>query len=119
MPGVHRLQHVERFRAAHLADDDAVGAHPQRVVDQVALGDLAAALQAARAGLQAHHMRLLQLQLGGVLDSDDRARHGRSCRDMAFISVVLPEPVPPEMITFSRHRPAISSTRATGAVNEP
>ena len=29
--GVHRLQHVERLGAAHLADDDAVGAHAQRV----------------------------------------------------------------------------------------
>ena len=40
-------------------------------------------------------------------------------RDMAFISVVLPEPVPPEMITFSRARPATSSTRATCWVSEP
>ena len=29
--GVHRLQHVERFLAADLADDDAVGAHTQGV----------------------------------------------------------------------------------------
>ena len=42
MAGVHRLQHVERLGAAHLADDDAVGAHAQRVAQQVALGDLAA-----------------------------------------------------------------------------
>ena len=31
MAGVHRLQHVERFRPAHLADDDAIGPHAQRV----------------------------------------------------------------------------------------
>ncbi len=37
----------------------------------------------------------------------------------AFISVVLPEPVPPEMITLRRERLAISSTRATCAVIEP
>ena len=40
-------------------------------------------------------------------------------RDIAFISVVLPEPVPPEMITFSRAAAAISSTRATGWVSAP
>jgi hypothetical protein len=27
--GIHRLQHVERFGAAALADDDAIGAHAQ------------------------------------------------------------------------------------------
>ena len=37
MAGVHGLQHVEGLGAAHLADDDAVGPHPQRVADQVAL----------------------------------------------------------------------------------
>ena len=35
--GVHRLQHVERLGAAHLADDDAIGPHAQRVDHQVAL----------------------------------------------------------------------------------
>jgi len=35
--GVHRLQHVERLGAAHLAHDDPVRAHPQRVAHQVAL----------------------------------------------------------------------------------
>ena len=33
--GVHRLQHVERFFAADLADDDAVGPHTQRVDHQL------------------------------------------------------------------------------------
>ena len=69
--GVHRLQHVERFVAADLAEDDAVGAHAQRVLQQVAHRDLAGALEVGRAGLEPHDMRLLQLQFGGVLD-----RHG-------------------------------------------
>jgi len=34
--GVHRLEHVERFAAAALADDDTVGAHTQGVADEVA-----------------------------------------------------------------------------------
>ena len=71
MAGVHRLQHVERLAAAHLADDDAIGPHAQRVAHQVALGHLAASFQAGEPGLQPHHVRLLQLQFGGVLDRDD------------------------------------------------
>src|SRR3989441_13281194 len=42
--GVHRLQHVEGFAAATLANDDAVRAHAERVLDQVALHDLTLAL---------------------------------------------------------------------------
>ena len=57
--------------AADLADDDAVGAHAQRVAHQVADGDLALALDVGRARLQRDHVRLLELQLGGVLDGDD------------------------------------------------
>ena len=68
--GGHRLQHVEGFLAANLADDDAVRPHAQRVLDELALPDLAAALDAGRSRLQAAHVRLLQLQLGGVLDGD-------------------------------------------------
>ena len=71
MAGVHGLEHVERLGAADLADDDAVGAHAERVLDQVALVDLALALQVGGAGLQADHVRLLELQLGRVLDGHD------------------------------------------------
>ena len=35
MAGVPGLQHVERFGAAHLADDDAVGPQPQRRAHQI------------------------------------------------------------------------------------
>src|SRR5579859_3411667 len=71
MPGVHRLQHVERFGTADLAQDDAIRSHPQCVANQVALCHLAATLQAGDPGLQSHHMRLLQLQLGCVLNGDN------------------------------------------------
>ena len=80
--GIHRLQHVERFAGADLADDDPVGAHAQRVLDQFALGDLAPALDIRRPRLQPHDMLLLQLELGRVLDGDDalaivdEGRHG-------------------------------------------
>ena len=71
MAGVHRLQHVEGFGAAHLADDDAVRPHAQRVAHQVALVDLARALDVGRPRFQLDDVRLLQLQLGRVLDGDD------------------------------------------------
>ncbi len=116
MAGVHRLQHVERFGGAHFADDDPVGPHPQGVPYQIALGDLALAFQAGRPGFQTHHMRLLQLQFGRVFDRDDALGRIDHARLIAFSSVVLPDPVPPEMMMFSRARPAISSTRATCAV---
>ena len=82
MAGVHGLQHVHRLRPAHLAQDDAVGPHAQRVLDQIAHGDLAVAFEVGRPRLQAHDVRLLQLQFGGILDGDhplagvDQLRHG-------------------------------------------
>ena len=69
--GVHRLQHVERLGTARLAQDDAVGPHAQRVAHQRALRHFAAPLDVRRPGLQAHDVRLLQLQLGRILDRHD------------------------------------------------
>ena len=71
MAGVHGLQQVEGFGSAHFAHDDAFGTHTQTVPDQVAHGDLALPFQVGRAGFQAHHMGLLQLEFGGVLAGDD------------------------------------------------
>ena len=71
--GVHRLQHVEGFLAAALAEDDPVGTHAQRVPDQVALLDFAIAFVVGRAGLHAADMRDLQRQFGGVLDREMRS----------------------------------------------
>jgi hypothetical protein len=59
------------LRAADFADDDAFGAHTQAVLDEIAHGDLALAFEVGRARFEAHHMRLLQLQFGGVLAGDD------------------------------------------------
>ncbi len=71
MAGVHRLQQVEGFLAAHLADDDAFRPHAQAVAHQIAHGDLPLAFEVRRPRFQAHHVRLLQLQFGGVLAGDD------------------------------------------------
>ena len=79
MAGVHRLQHVERFLAAALADDDAVRPHTQRVLQQIAHRDLAGAFEVGGAGLEPHDMRLLQLQFGRVFDRDGALGRCRSC----------------------------------------
>ena len=71
MAGVHRLQHVKRFRAAHLAYDDPVRTHAQRIPHQIALRHLPRAFEAGRPGLQADHVRLLELQLCRILDGDN------------------------------------------------
>ena len=73
---VHRLQHVERFAAADLADDDPVGPHAQGVAEQVADGDLTPVLDVGRPTLEADDVLLHQLQLGRVLDGDDALVRG-------------------------------------------
>ena len=55
----------------HLADDDPVGPHTERVDQQHALRHLALALDVGRPGLQPHDVRLAELELGRVLDGDD------------------------------------------------
>ena len=71
MTGVHGLQKIERLRSADFADDDAFRAHTQAVLDQVTHGDLAFAFEIGRPCFQAHNVRLLQLQFGGVFAGDD------------------------------------------------
>ena len=71
MAGVHRLQHIQRLTATHLADHDSVRPHPQRVPNQVTHGHGAFSLNIGRPGLQRHDMFLTQLQFGGVFNRND------------------------------------------------
>ena len=71
VPGIHRLQQIERLRPAHFANDDSLGPHAQAVLDQVAHPDLADALGIWRTRLEANDVRLLELQFGRVLAGDD------------------------------------------------
>ena len=66
--GVHGLQHVDGFASAALADQDSVGAHSQRIANQVANGDFAATFHVGWARLERDDVLLLELQLGGILD---------------------------------------------------
>ena len=69
--GVHRLQHVQRLAAAHLAHHDTLGAHAQRIADQIANGDQTRAIGQDGRRFQAHHMRLSQLQFGRIFHRAD------------------------------------------------
>ena len=68
--GVHGLQHVEGLGAAHLTDQDPVGAHSEAVAQKLPDGELALALDVGRPVLQRDHVRVVDLQLGRVLDRD-------------------------------------------------
>ena len=69
--GVHRLQHVEGFLAADLADHDAIRPHTQGVDHELTLLDGALAFDVGRTGLETHDVLLVHLQFGRVLDRDD------------------------------------------------
>ena len=96
-----------------LAEDDAVGAHAQRVPDQVALRDLA---RPSRLGGRVSSRTTCGCcSCSSAASSMVTMRSPWSIRrDSALSMVVLPEPVPPETMMFSRQRAAISSMRATG-----
>src|SRR5579883_642963 len=74
--GVHGLQHIERFSAAALAHDDAVGPHTQRRPQQNPLIDAAFLVDIGRPRFELHHVALLQLQLGCIFDGDDALLFG-------------------------------------------
>ena len=63
--------------------------------------DLALTLDVLRPRLEPQHVRLIEPQLSRVLDRHDPLRFGDRAEDIAFSSVVLPEPVPPEMRMLS------------------
>ena len=70
VPGVHGLHHVERLAAPHLADDDAVGSHTQRVAYERPYGDRTEPVGIRRSSLEAHDVIPRQAQLGRVFDRD-------------------------------------------------
>ena len=64
-----------------------------------------------------HHVVLLKLQFGGVFDRHDAVAVGNEARKACSRSVVLPEPVPPEMMMFRRALMAPSSSMTISGVN--
>src|SRR5579885_876608 len=69
--GVHGLQEIERFRPAHLADDDPFRAHAQAISNEIAHCDGAISFEIWRTRFKPDNVRLLQLQLGGIFAGDD------------------------------------------------
>ena len=66
--GVHGLQHLQHFRAAHLAHHNAIRAHAQAVAQQIPNGNHSRAFKATGTAFHAHHMRMRQRQLGRILN---------------------------------------------------
>ena len=79
--GVHRLQHVQRFRSARFADDDPIGPHTKSIDHQVARCDGTLAFNVRFARLQPHNMRLLQHEFGDVFNRDDTFRFRHKARE--------------------------------------
>ena len=71
VPRVHGLEHVQHLVPSDLTDHDPVGPHAERVPNQLALRDRSLPLDVGGPRLQAHHVRLLELELRGILDGDD------------------------------------------------
>ena len=67
---VHRLQHVQRFLAADLADDDAVGAHTRELITSCRCR-IAPCPRRWAAASRAGRRAPLQLQFTAVFDGDD------------------------------------------------
>ena len=103
MARVHGLEHVERLAAANLTDDDAIGAHAERVANQVANRHFSPALDVRGPRLEGDDVRLRQSQLGRVLDGDQPSSSGMNADKMPSI-VVFPVPAPPDTITLARPR---------------
>src|SRR5207248_1087287 len=62
---------VAGLDAADVAEEDAVGAHAQAGAHEITNEDVARALGVGRPCLEVDHVRLLELELGRVLDGDD------------------------------------------------
>ena len=63
VPSVHGLQHVQCRAVSHFSDDYSVGAHSQRVSNEISDRNLPAALDVGRARLQSQNVLLMELEL--------------------------------------------------------
>src|SRR5690606_8356003 len=81
MAGVHGGQHVKRLAATTFAHNDAVWPHAQRVAHQVANLNGAPAFKTGRTCFERYKVRVIELQLGGILDSNDSFTLGYAIRE--------------------------------------
>src|SRR5262245_27219778 len=80
MARVQRLQQVKRLAATYLANDDAVGTMTQRGPQQVATRDRGR-IRLRAPGLEPDHVRVRELEFGGVLNEDDAVRAWKQPRE--------------------------------------
>ena len=107
MPGVQRLQQIEGFPAAHLADDDAIRTMTQRGAEQVPNRDgrhVRLRAPAPRTGPDSG-ASIWSSAVSSIRTM--RSDSGRSVAS-ALRSVVLPVPVPPLIRMFSRFDNAVA-----------
>ena len=69
--GVQGREQLADLRAAHLADDEAVGPHPQGLADELDEGDPTDTLDVGPAALEPDDVRMVGVELADVLDDDD------------------------------------------------
>ena len=99
---VHRLQHVERFFPADLADDDAVRPHAQGV-DAPAVAGVTAPWPSMLGGRVSRRTTWRCCSCSSAASSIVTMRSLSEMKlESALSSVVLPAPVPPETMMFSR-----------------
>ena len=121
MPGSPEFKAIRRSRHSscpHLPDDDPVGAHAQRLLDQAAQLDLTGALEVGLPGLHRHDVGQRDLELEDLLTLTTRSRPGTAtARQLSM--VVLPACVPPATRTFRPARTDASRKRAACGVRLP
>jgi len=71
---VHGLEHVQGFPASHLADDNSVGTHAERISDEMPDSDFSLPRWVGRFALEPDDVLRVQLELGGIFNGDDPFR---------------------------------------------
>ena len=99
--GVHGLQHVQRFGAAHSPTMMRSGRMRRALMTRSRWVMAPAPSIFDRAGFQPHHVRCCSCSSAVSSMVTTRSSSGMK-RESVFSMVVLPEPEPPEMTMFSR-----------------
>ena len=71
VPGGEGDRRARRLTTPDLSHHHAIGSHPQRLAHQVTQTHVPGTLHIGWSGLQVHHVRMLWLQLAGILHDDE------------------------------------------------
>ena len=117
--GVEGGEQLADLGAAHLADDEPVGPHPQRLAHEVDEGDPADALDVGPTTLQPHDVGVRRGRARGRPRRPRPARRPGTRRPGAASTVVLPAPVPPVTTSEARAATTARSSAAMSGVTAP